>query len=630
MISFFPTPYPDELLYSVLGRYHKRSGNYNYKSTMLDLFGDKNATAAVELPCRIDILISNMPISHKYTAEDLIYKHTLLPFYSSFLQQDQVDECIELMRGVGGNKIYNKLGLVSNKISRITNLKFCSMCYKEDIERYGESYWHRQHQIPGVVVCTKHLISLNKVNLPINTFDQREYKMLTEQIYLENLNKIEVNEKDFDKLILLAKDVDYILNNNLPHKEQQWFSNQYKNKLKEINLATATGVIKTKQLYQNFKEFYGETFLELQQCTLEDPEKNNKVSDWLKVTIRGVIISRHPIKHLLIARFLEISVDDLFLNKIDYKPFGEGPWPCLNPVCDNYLKHVINHISIGYDDNTNFKCPVGTFKCPCGFTYIRKSLGNNSEDEFRKYRVIDFGFVWENKLKEYLDNNLTLKEISIKLGISIPIVRKYIETNINKHTNNNDKKEKSNKKLVTDIDIEIYRKKWLEFRHRYPNKSITELRKLDYHLTRWLKENDSDWFLKNKPPIKSNHGSSQRHNWEEKDKELLHKLKKIISDMLYTKEKPIKITVVELKRRLGKTIVLSKMSDKLPRTKKYLSQIIETNKEFIIRKFKWAINELEKEGLEATWDQARKKLELKEYSVAKYKKEILKILNLKG
>lgn len=31
MISFFPMPYPDELWYSVICRYHIRSGNPSFK-----------------------------------------------------------------------------------------------------------------------------------------------------------------------------------------------------------------------------------------------------------------------------------------------------------------------------------------------------------------------------------------------------------------------------------------------------------------------------------------------------------------------------------------------------------------------------------------------------------------------
>ncbi len=40
MISFFPTPYPDELWYSVICRYHVHSGNYCAKHTLRQLYGD--------------------------------------------------------------------------------------------------------------------------------------------------------------------------------------------------------------------------------------------------------------------------------------------------------------------------------------------------------------------------------------------------------------------------------------------------------------------------------------------------------------------------------------------------------------------------------------------------------------
>ena len=39
MLQYFPTPYPDELWYSVLGRYHVRSGNPNSATTLRELFG---------------------------------------------------------------------------------------------------------------------------------------------------------------------------------------------------------------------------------------------------------------------------------------------------------------------------------------------------------------------------------------------------------------------------------------------------------------------------------------------------------------------------------------------------------------------------------------------------------------
>lgn len=42
MLQYFPTPYPDELWYSVLGRYHVRSGNPNSATTLRELFGEES------------------------------------------------------------------------------------------------------------------------------------------------------------------------------------------------------------------------------------------------------------------------------------------------------------------------------------------------------------------------------------------------------------------------------------------------------------------------------------------------------------------------------------------------------------------------------------------------------------
>ena len=39
MISYFPTPYENELLYSLIARYHYHSGHQSKRETLLKLFG---------------------------------------------------------------------------------------------------------------------------------------------------------------------------------------------------------------------------------------------------------------------------------------------------------------------------------------------------------------------------------------------------------------------------------------------------------------------------------------------------------------------------------------------------------------------------------------------------------------
>jgi hypothetical protein len=35
-------------------------------------------------------------------------------------------------------------------------LKFCSLCLEQDLKIYGETYWHRSHQMHGIKICLIH------------------------------------------------------------------------------------------------------------------------------------------------------------------------------------------------------------------------------------------------------------------------------------------------------------------------------------------------------------------------------------------------------------------------------------------------------------------------------------------
>lgn len=156
MIVSFPMPYEDELLYSVLARYHVRSANTNAKSTLCDLFNSTTVTAVVELPSNINKLLSNLPITTKLNAEEIIYNHTMFPYYTAFIIKEQSDKVYNYMLEDEGSKIYAQLGLGNRNIKSNTYLRFCKDCVEEDIQKYGETYWHRIHQVAGLEFCLKH------------------------------------------------------------------------------------------------------------------------------------------------------------------------------------------------------------------------------------------------------------------------------------------------------------------------------------------------------------------------------------------------------------------------------------------------------------------------------------------
>jgi hypothetical protein len=85
MMTFFPTPYPDEILYSVFARYHVKSPNFNGSETARDLFNVKRIVCSLEFPTLLANLVRNMPLNSPFDVDRLIFEHTLFPYYTVFL-----------------------------------------------------------------------------------------------------------------------------------------------------------------------------------------------------------------------------------------------------------------------------------------------------------------------------------------------------------------------------------------------------------------------------------------------------------------------------------------------------------------------------------------------------------------
>lgn len=82
MIGFFPTPYPDELLYSVCARYGEAVGYPSRTSVVAELFGSESA-ALVDLPMRLNHLLRQLP-QDNYSLAFIVGEHTLFRFYAPF------------------------------------------------------------------------------------------------------------------------------------------------------------------------------------------------------------------------------------------------------------------------------------------------------------------------------------------------------------------------------------------------------------------------------------------------------------------------------------------------------------------------------------------------------------------
>ena len=249
MIAFFPTSYPDELLYSQISRYHQRSGNARFVFTAEELYRNGKIThpsidfVNVFTDDAMNWLTKGKPW------ETVAEEHTMFPAYIRFLPLGRRKEAEEGVRRQNGNwKNLMCLPVLEER----RYLRFCPQCAKEDREKKGETYWHREHQIPRIRVCPKHRLFLENSSIPIYSkttpglFDA-ESTVPENAVYRLCENEIEI---EFTQYVLdvfgqpVDTQTDFSISNFLHSK----LKSEYKN---------GSGIIRNMALlYEDYSKFY--------------------------------------------------------------------------------------------------------------------------------------------------------------------------------------------------------------------------------------------------------------------------------------------------------------------------------------------------------------------------------------
>jgi len=146
---------PDELLFSLLSRFHRISGNVEHTETCQQLFGPRRKRCAHDLPHWIQDL-SERARGVLGTADCIIHKGTILPMYLPFLSRGEAHECYEALKGGGLGKRRINLCRQLPSHATVQSLRACPQCVELDRESFGVGYWHLSHQLPGVLICIEH------------------------------------------------------------------------------------------------------------------------------------------------------------------------------------------------------------------------------------------------------------------------------------------------------------------------------------------------------------------------------------------------------------------------------------------------------------------------------------------
>lgn len=146
------TPLPDEVSRSFLGRVMRMNGIASEKDMIERLASFLGITERDRRKITATQILSK---AAGIGIERFVCQHTLIP-----LRRSINSYLPDLAHGGPGSE--GVLFLSGPRLVRSSSY-FCTDCLRADLDRYGISYWHREHQLPGALWCARHRVPLRYV-----------------------------------------------------------------------------------------------------------------------------------------------------------------------------------------------------------------------------------------------------------------------------------------------------------------------------------------------------------------------------------------------------------------------------------------------------------------------------------
>ena len=592
MIAAVPEIYPDELVFSFCSRYHQRMSYRSRESTGRDLFENAMTKPAIDFPSRLEQLAQAYVFHAWITVDQLIDCHTLLPFYQPFVPADRISQIRTDMKASRGGAVHGRIGVLTNRV-RDQNLRFCPACVEKDRSTFGETYWHRLHQLPGIDVCAEHRVFLENTSAHACPQTRKSAFVTAEQsITNTQARELEESNPDHQTYLKFAQDAQWLLNN--PHINSNYdLEDLYSRWFYARDLSWYSGQVKVTFLCGKIQSHYSPALLDRFHCRTE------RWNNWVRKLIHEMDRAHHPIEHLLMIQFLGLSVEEFFDPPPLRSPFGDGPWPCLNPTCEHFRKRVINECEL--ISSKQGKTSTAVFECSCGLSYYRNNRKSSVNDLGQATGFLTVTSSWLKMLKRENESvpNAKLAErfcTSHKTILNLLFRAEFIAINGSA----------SAKEEVFRIDFfdqnknparrKNFREIWLKRRAENPDLTRSVLQKRYSGLATWLSKHDRKWFKKHLPPRRQQPGPPPRFNWPEQDELLAQTVREQADRIREAPGRPIRISVTSLGKQIGKLAVVTKRGHLVPLTKQALVDVSETAEGCAVRRVNWAAKTLRAEG----------------------------------
>ena len=607
MIPWTIVPYPDELWYSVCARWSARLGFSSVKAACRVLYGQPSQIPAVSVALHLDRIVANLPPGHNLDADRIIDGHTLLPLYSPFLPPDRVHSLRMLMRGDDASTMHMQLGLSKRTIPVPEDLRYCPVCVVEDRERYGEAYWHRLHQVPGLFLCPAHASALISSNISRMAIRRSRGFVTAEGALPAPLPRSATAPIPYvASHMRLAKDVEWLFQHRVSANEPPFFRSRYLALLIQHGLARPHGVLRRDAFLNVFTERFPAEFLAAVGCALHPQPAHT----WPVRLTQKTTHSHHPLRHLLFMQLLGCSIERFFAMPQPVGPFGSGPWPCLNPACADYRRPVISAPE-KMTWRRGGEAATGVFSCACGFAYRRVGSDPAGERRFTMLGIVRSGPLWDTMLETlWHDTSVNLAAVAGRLNLSIdstnyhaarlrlpfpcPGSRSTVSAGVLEARGIRPR----GRSQIDPVMRQRHRTAWSEAMTADASVGTTMLRKREPAAYNWLRKYDSAWFAEYSPQAQGQSPRRPGIDYAARDLELASLVADAAQE-LRDREPPKRISCHAISAILGRAELLSPPRlAQLPHTCAALTVAEESLADVAVRRVWFATKRFHREGLE--------------------------------
>jgi Tn7-like transposition protein D/TniQ len=586
MIVYNVIPYKDEVLYSIIARYLYHSIGSNMHRSLIKLFGNGQIPACIDLPGSLDKLFNNL------------FFISLYPFYQHFFKFEKRDRILKYMIEGGTSLVHVIAGINSSSMTRSRFPRYCPQCARESIQIYGEAYWKRVHNIPGMLLCTSHNVLLFTQELKLKKLNFSQFVSPNELQQTSLLHEINSDNNLLSICKLLENSLrgDYAFDINSINYRELIGQTKYLNG-KRINYL---------QLLEDMVKWYGEN-------ALRNYFPQKSLLHWVPGMVRSPLTYFNPVKHVLLNEFLihaPSPIQPTLFKDSDW----DGPWNCINPICRCYETDKNTDIKVFLDSTLNRT--VAVVKCKCEMAY-KCSYTLFKGKKKRIITINEYGSKWKDQVLSLSKSGHSALSISKRLKVSSGVILRFLK-----------RESKDVKDLKFQSELVKKRNKWIVLLNSFDSMKITNSIKANGSLYRWLFNHDHPWLkVTNRLHAVRPEPMKLRMDWETIDGQMVAKISEAIVTLNSQNYKG-RITLNLISKIIKKEknyLINHKL--KIPNTVAFLEKVIEPFEQYQIRRLEASIIELHSQCERLTFSKIVKNSGLKSIndpSVKKFLEERLR------